>query len=76
MSIDVSKKHIACLPRVFRLVSCSAYSSTLEMEAMIFSETSVDFKETARRNIREDSIIQLFSIQFISVVFNAKHIQK
>jgi hypothetical protein len=42
MSKDVSEEHIAsifkveelCLPPAFTLVFCSAYSSTLKMEAM------------------------------------------
>jgi hypothetical protein len=36
------------------MVSCSAYSSTLKMEATCFSETSVDFQRTTRRYITED----------------------
>jgi hypothetical protein len=37
----------------FILVSCLGYSSTLEMEATCFSETSVDFEWTTRRYIPE-----------------------
>jgi hypothetical protein len=37
------------------LVSCSAYSLTLKMEAICYSETSVDFQRTTRRYIPEDS---------------------
>jgi hypothetical protein len=33
-----------CLPPAFKLVSCSAYSSSLMMEATFFSEMSVDFQ--------------------------------
>jgi hypothetical protein len=36
------------------LVSCLAYSSTLEMEAASSSETSADFQRTTRRYISED----------------------
>jgi hypothetical protein len=43
--------------RAFTLVSCSAYSSTLKMEAMCSSETSVDFQRTTRRYIPEDSTL-------------------
>jgi hypothetical protein len=39
-----------CLPSAYTLVSCSAYSSTLHMEAICSSETSDDFQ----RNISED----------------------
>jgi hypothetical protein len=43
----------------FTLVSCSAYASTLNMEAICSSETSVDFQRTTRRYIPEDSTLQL-----------------
>jgi hypothetical protein len=46
-----------CLPPAFTLVSCSAYSSTLKMEAICFSETSVDFQRTTWRYIQEDSTL-------------------
>jgi hypothetical protein len=49
--------HKLCLPPAFTLVSCSAYSSTLKMEAICSSETSVDFQRTTRRYIPEDSNI-------------------
>jgi hypothetical protein len=39
------------LPFVFALVSCSAYSLTLKMEAIRSSETSVVFQRTTRRYI-------------------------
>jgi hypothetical protein len=42
------------LSPAFTLVSCSAYS-TLKMEAICSSETSVDFQRTKRRYIPEDS---------------------
>jgi hypothetical protein len=35
-------EQIVCLPPAFTLVSCSAYFSTLKMEALCSSETSVD----------------------------------
>jgi hypothetical protein len=38
----------------FALVSCLAYSSTLKMEAICSSETSVGFHGTTRRYIPED----------------------
>jgi hypothetical protein len=40
--------------RAFTLVSCSTYSSILNMEAICSSETSVDFQWTTRRYIPED----------------------
>jgi hypothetical protein len=45
------------LPLDFARVSCSAYSSTLKMEAILSSETSVNFQRTAQRNITEDSTL-------------------
>jgi hypothetical protein len=44
--------------RAFTLVSWSAYSSTLKMERIFSSETSVDFQRTTRRYIPEDSTLQ------------------
>jgi hypothetical protein len=38
----------------FTLVSCSAYSSILKMEAICSSETSIAFQRTTRRHIPED----------------------
>jgi hypothetical protein len=46
-----------CLPPAFTLVSCSAYSSTLNIEAICSSETSADFQRTARHYIPEDSTL-------------------
>jgi hypothetical protein len=43
----------------FALVSCSAYS-TVKMEAICCSETSVDFQRTTRRYIPEDTALQLW----------------
>jgi hypothetical protein len=44
-----------CLPSTFKLVSCSAYYSTLKMEEKFSSETSVKFQRTTRRYIPEES---------------------
>jgi hypothetical protein len=46
-----------CLSPAFGLVSCSAYSSTLKMEAICTSDTSVDFQRTTRHCIPEDSTV-------------------
>jgi hypothetical protein len=46
-----------CLPPAFTLVSCSAYSPTLKMEAICSSEMSVNFQRTTRRYIPEDSTL-------------------
>jgi hypothetical protein len=45
------------LPPVFTLVSCSAYSSTLKMEAACSSETSVDFQTIILRIIPKERIL-------------------
>jgi hypothetical protein len=45
------------LPHDFTLVSCSAYS-TLKMEAICSSETSVAFQRITRRYVPEDSTLQ------------------
>jgi hypothetical protein len=49
--LNVHSKHSSA----FTLVSCSAYSSTLNMEAICYSETSVDFQRTTRRYIPGES---------------------
>jgi hypothetical protein len=46
-----------CFPPAFAMVSCSAYSSTLKMEAIISSETLVDTQRTTRRYITEDGTL-------------------
>jgi hypothetical protein len=51
--------NVVCLPPAFTLVSCSAYSSTLKMEVICSSETSVDFQQTTRHYIPEDRTLQV-----------------
>jgi hypothetical protein len=46
------------LPPAFTLVSCLAYSSTLKVEAICSSETSVRFQRTTRRYIPGDSTLR------------------
>jgi hypothetical protein len=41
------------------LVSCSAYTSTLKMEAICSSETSDDFQRTKRRYTSEDKTVYI-----------------
>jgi hypothetical protein len=50
-------KNKLSLPSAFTLVSCSAYSSTLKMEAIYFSKMLVDFQYTVQRYIPEDSTL-------------------
>jgi hypothetical protein len=47
------------LPPAFMPVSCSVYSSTLKMEAICSSETSVYFQRTTRLYIPEDSTLRV-----------------
>jgi hypothetical protein len=49
----VEKRPRAPLATFVRLVSCSAFSSNLNMEVTCSSETSVDFQWTTRRYIAE-----------------------
>jgi hypothetical protein len=53
-NFEVWKSDWVCLPPAITLVSCSDYSSTLKMEAIYLSETSVDFQLTTRRYISKD----------------------
>jgi hypothetical protein len=57
--------HLFCLPSAFTLVSCSAYSSTLKIEAICSSETSVHFHRTIRRYVLEDSNVQERILAFL-----------
>jgi hypothetical protein len=56
---------ITRLATCLTLVSCSAYS-TLKMEAICSSETSVDFQLATRRYIPEDSV---FNIQWVTEIW-------
>jgi hypothetical protein len=52
-----ASKQVARRAPVFTLVSCSPYFSTLKMEAIFSSETSVDTPRTTRRYIPEDGTL-------------------
>jgi hypothetical protein len=54
---NISPPAELCLPAAFTLVFCPAYFSTLRMESICYSETSVDFQRTTRRYIPEDSTL-------------------
>jgi hypothetical protein len=58
--------HLLCFPPSLTLISCSAYSSALKMEAIFSSETSVEFQRTTRRYIPK---IDLFGFYFVSLPF-------
>jgi hypothetical protein len=47
-----------CLPPAFTLVSCSAHSSTLKVEEICSSATSVAFQRTTRPYIPKDRTLQ------------------
>jgi hypothetical protein len=44
-------------PPVFTIISCSDYSSTMKMENICSSETSVDFQRTTRLYIPQDTTL-------------------
>jgi hypothetical protein len=50
----IQERNQALLSALFMPVSCLAYASILKMEAICFSETSVDFQQTTRRCIPKD----------------------
>jgi hypothetical protein len=52
------------LPPAFMLVSCSAYFTTMKMEAICSFETSVDF-QTTRRYIPDDGALHNHSCENI-----------
>jgi hypothetical protein len=54
---SASRNFGLCLPPAFTLVSCSAYSSTLKLEAIYSSESSVDFQRTTRRYMPADGTL-------------------
>jgi hypothetical protein len=54
--LNRAKYQLFLLP-AFTLVSCSAYSSTLKMELIFSSETSVDFQRTTRHYIPENNTL-------------------
>jgi hypothetical protein len=50
--------HKGLLATCFTLISCLAYSSTLKMEEICYSETSVEFQQTTRPYIPEELLIR------------------
>jgi hypothetical protein len=62
--LNSNREVVCCLPPAFTLVSCSAYSSTLKMEAIYSPETSVDFQRTTRRCITEDITLSMINLLF------------
>jgi hypothetical protein len=65
VSTDVSEEHIknqqASLPPACLLFFAELISSTLKMEAICFSETSVETRRTTRRRMSEDDTLQMKS---------------
>jgi hypothetical protein len=59
LQLSFSTQSMLYLQRCLRflLVSCLAYSSTLKMEAVCSSETSVDVYRTRWRYIQDDNIL-------------------
>jgi hypothetical protein len=67
------------LPPVFTLVSCQVYSSTMKMEAIYSSGTSVDFQRTKWQYIPEDRTLQndvgIASLDNKAITYFDKYIQ-
>jgi hypothetical protein len=59
-----------CLPPAFMLVPCSAYFSTLKMEAICSSETSVEFQRTTGRYIPENGTLHNYCSDKIKSYIN------
>jgi hypothetical protein len=64
------------LPLAFTLVSCSAYFSTLKMEAICSSEMPVDVQQITWRYIPEDSTLHGFpcshTIRFLAALLKRR----
>jgi hypothetical protein len=69
--LQVASRAVLSFPPAFALVSCSAYSWTLKMEAICSYQTSVGFQRTTRRYITKDC-----TLQFICVLLNTGNILK
>jgi hypothetical protein len=59
---EIPASRLLCLPPAFTLVSYSDYSSTLKMEAMCSSETSVYLQRTTRSYIPDDNTLHTLYI--------------
>jgi hypothetical protein len=57
----------------WNVAPCSIAEIALLMEAINISETSVNFYETTRRNILEDSHVHLQLINTLVVELKARH---
>jgi hypothetical protein len=51
-----------CFPPAIRLFLCSGYFSTLKMEAICSSETSVDYQRPTLQTSSEDSKSKAFTV--------------
>jgi hypothetical protein len=56
-SVNAGGKQGTSSPPAFMLISCSAFSSTLKVEAICYSETLVEFQRTTWRYMPEDNIL-------------------
>jgi hypothetical protein len=54
--------NVALIATCFRATFCSAYSSTLEMETIHSSETSVDFQRTTLSYIPQDRTLLFMEV--------------
>jgi hypothetical protein len=68
VKVGVNQKWLILEP-VFTLVSCTVYSSTLKMEAIFSSETSVGFQRTTWLYIPESSTLHNHSCENLKLYF-------
>jgi hypothetical protein len=66
----------ALLATCFHAGSCSAYFSTLKMEVICSSETSVDFQQTTQHYIPEENLKSYKSYIYLQVDNASAHIAK
>jgi hypothetical protein len=76
LSTDNTALYNRSLLPAFTLVSCSAYFSTLKMEAVCSSETSVDFQRTTWRYIPEYCTLQEHWTIYLTLVEYLLKIQR
>jgi hypothetical protein len=76
-SIDYEENYaLRCTVPSFLLVTCLADSSTLKMEALCPSETSVNFYRTTQRHIPDDSCFNVIFYLFTVFRFTLWHLEQ
>jgi hypothetical protein len=70
-----SKNKQLCLPIAFALISCWLIFSTVKMEAICSSETSVGFQRTTRRYIPDDITIRIYRCENLKFCILKCHVE-